>query len=106
SLAALVSVCDALSASRPGARSETTDLYIKRLEQLEDIGARFQGVQSCYAVQAGREVRIIVEPDRMDEESCFVLSRDIASAIEEEMQYPGQIKVCVIRETRSVEYAK
>ncbi len=105
-LAALVSVCDALSASRPGARSETTEIYIKRLEQLEAIAASFPGVENCYAVQAGREVRVIVEPDEINENAAFRLSRDIANRIEGEMQYPGQIKVCVIRETRSVEYAK
>jgi ribonuclease Y len=105
-LAALVSVCDALSASRPGARSETTDIYVKRLEQLESIASSFTGVEQCYAVQAGREVRVIVEPSQINENAAFKLSRDIATRIETEMQYPGQIRVCVIRETRSVEYAK
>jgi ribonuclease Y len=105
-LASLVSVCDALSASRPGARCETTDFYIKRLEDLEEIGNGFDGVDSCYAVQAGREIRVIVQPDRVTENQALTLSRDIASKIESDMQYPGQIKVCVIRETRSVEYAK
>ena len=105
-LAALVSVCDALSASRPGARSETTELYLQRLEQLENIGHSFQGVETCYAVQAGREIRVIVQPDSITEEEAFSMSRDIANLIEQEIQYPGQIKVCVIRETRSIEYAK
>lgn len=105
-LAALVSVADALSASRPGARSETTEFYIKRLEQLEEIAASYKGVENCYAVQAGREVRVIVEPDNVSENAAYKLSRDIATQIEKEMQYPGQIKICVIRETRSVEYAK
>ena len=105
-LAALVSVCDAMSASRPGARSETDEFYIKRLEQLEEIGNKFKGVESCYAVQAGRELRIIVEPEKIPENEALCLSRDIVKKIESEMQYPGQIKVCVIRETRSIEYAK
>jgi ribonuclease Y len=106
SLASLVSVCDALSASRPGARSETTEFYIKRLEQLEEIGNSYEGVDACYAVQAGREIRVIVEPEKVNELEATVMSRDLAQRIESEMQYPGQIKVCVVRETRAVEYAK
>lgn len=106
SLASLVSVCDALSASRPGARSETTEFYIKRLEQLEEIGNSYEGVDACYAVQAGREIRVIVEPEKINELEATVMSRDLAQRIESEMQYPGQIKVCVVRETRAVEYAK
>ena len=102
----MVTVCDALSASRPGARSETTDIYIKRLEQLEEIATSFEGVETCYVVQAGREIRIVVEPEEVSENQAIVLSRDIATRIENEMQYPGQIRICVIRETRSVEYAK
>jgi ribonucrease Y len=105
-LAAMVSVADAMSASRPGARSETTEFYVKRLQQLEEIGTSFNGVESCYAVQAGREVRVVVEPDEVNENEAYNLARDIVTRIEEEMQYPGQIKVCVVRETRSVEYAK
>ncbi len=105
-LAALVSVGDALSASRPGARSETTEIYLKRLEQLEEIGRDFDGVETCFAVQAGREVRVIVEPDKISENRANKLARDIAVRVEKEMQYPGQIKVCIIRETRSVQYAK
>ncbi len=105
-LSVLVSVCDALSASRPGSRSETTQIYLKRLDQLETIGLSFEGVDTCYAVQAGREIRVIVEPDKISENKASKLSRDIAVRIEEEMQYPGQIKICVIRETRSVQYAK
>ncbi len=105
-LAAMVSVCDALSASRPGARSETNEFYIKRLEELEAIGNSFRGVESCYAVQAGREIRIIVDPGKVTENNAYALSRDMVKRIESEMQYPGQIKVCVIRETRSIEYAK
>ena len=105
-LAALVSVCDALSASRPGARSETTEIYLKRLEQLEEIGSSFKGVEQCYAVQAGREVRVVVEAEKVTENEAFDISRQMAQRIEEEMQYPGQIRICVIRETRCVEYAK
>ena len=102
----LINACDALSASRPGARSETTELYLKRLEQLEEISSSFDGVESCFALQAGREVRVIVTPDKIDEGTAMVLARDICNRIEKEMNYPGQIKVAVIRETRSVEYAK
>lgn len=104
--ATLISACDALSASRPGARCETTELYLKRLEQLETIAREFDGVENCFALQAGREVRVVVQPDKLDEGSSQVLARDICQRIEKEMNYPGQIKVTVIRETRSVEYAK
>lgn len=102
----LISACDTLSASRPGARSETTELYLKRLEQLETIAHSFSGVESCFALQAGREVRVIVEPSKLNEGEAQVLARDICQRIEKEMNYPGQIKVTIIRETRSVEYAK
>lgn len=105
-LAALVSVCDALSASRPGARSETTEIYLKRLEALEEIGREHPGVDLCYAVQAGREIRIVVEPEKVTENEALVMARGIAGRIEKEVQYPGQIKVSVIRETRAIEYAK
>ena len=105
-LAALVSACDAMSAGRPGARSETNEFYIKRLEQLEEIGKSFRGVESCYAVQAGREIRVIVEPDKVNENNAYSMAKDLVKRIESEMQYPGQIKICVIRETRTVEYAK
>ena len=104
--AILANACDALSASRPGARSETTELYLKRLEQLENIANEFSGVESCFALQAGREIRVVVQPEKISEAQAQVLSRDICSRIEKEMNYPGQIKVTVIRETRSVEYAK
>ncbi len=104
--AVLVSACDAISASRPGARSETTELYLKRLEQLEDIAHSFSGVVNCFALQAGREIRVVVEPTKIDEGEAHVLARDICRRIEQEMNYPGQIKVTIIRETRSVEYAK
>lgn len=104
--AVLANACDALSASRPGARSETTELYLKRLEQLENIANEFTGVESCFALQAGREIRVVVQPEKISEAQAQVLSRDICGRIEKEMNYPGQIKVTVIRETRSVDYAK
>ena len=102
----LINACDTLSASRPGARSETTELYLKRLEQLEAIAHDFPGVESCFALQAGREVRVIVSPEKISEGEAQMLARDICQRIEREMNYPGQIKVTIIRETRSVEYAK
>lgn len=102
----LISACDTLSASRPGARSETTELYLKRLEQLETIAHEFSGVESCFALQAGREIRVVVMPDKVSEGEAQMLARDICNRIENEMTYPGQIKVTIIRETRSVEYAK
>ncbi len=104
--AVLVCACDALSASRPGARSETAEFYLKRLEKLEEIARSFQGVESCHAVQAGREARVVVNPGKINDAEAQVLARDICGRIEKEMNYPGQIKVTVIRETRSVEYAK
>ncbi len=102
----LLKICDKLSASRPGARAETTELYIKRLEQMEGIGKAFPGVDICYAIQAGRELRVIVQPEKVNEDKALLLARDIAGQIEKEMRYPGQIKVTVIRETRVTEYAK
>lgn len=102
----LINACDTLSASRPGARSETTELYLKRLEQLESIAMDFKGVESCFALQAGREVRVLVTPEQIQEGEAQMLAKDICQRIEKEMNYPGQIKVSVIRETRSVEYAK
>ncbi len=102
----LINACDTLSASRPGARSETTELYLKRFEQLETIAKDFQGVESCFALQAGREVRVVVMPEKISEGEAQTLARDICCRIEKEMTYPGQIKVTVIRETRSVDYAK
>ncbi|MGI5924213.1 MAG: ribonuclease Y [Lentisphaeria bacterium] len=105
-MAILVQICDALSASRPGARSETTELYLKRLEQLESIGNAFDGVENCYAIQAGRELRVIVQPEKISEERASILAREMAERIEKEMRYPGQIRVSIIRETRSIDYAK
>jgi ribonuclease Y len=104
--AAIVQAADAISAARPGARRETIDLYIKRLEALESIANSFRGVERSFAIQAGREVRILVKPEEVDELGAAQLAREIARKIEETMDYPGQIKVAVVRETRSVEYAK
>src|ERR1041385_6454195 len=105
-LGILVSAADAISASRPGARSETLTTYIKRLENLEKLGRSFTGVDRCFAVQAGRELRVMVQPDQINDEDAFALARNIARKIEEELHYPGQIRVTVIRETRCVEFAK
>jgi ribonucrease Y len=102
----LVEAADALSGARPGARREMLETYVKRLEDLEKIATSFPGVEKSYAIQAGREIRIMVQPDRISDEGSVVLSRDIARKIEKEMTYPGQIKVTVIREMRSVDYAK
>ncbi|HJO92861.1 MAG TPA: ribonuclease Y [Victivallales bacterium] len=104
--AILANACDTLSASRPGARSETTELYLKRLEQLEEIANSFEGVESCFALQAGREVRVVVEPDRINDDQAQSIARDICLKIEKEMNYPGKIQVTIIRETRSIDYAK
>ncbi len=104
--AVLVAAGDAISAARPGARKETLESYIKRLEELEELGSSFKGVDNAYAIQAGREIRVIVESDKVNDTEASKLSRDISKKIEENMDYPGQIKVVVIRETRNVEYAK
>ncbi len=104
--AVLVQAADAISASRPGARRETLESYIKRLEKLEALAQSHKGVEKVYAMQAGREIRVMVKPDDISDAAAVVLSRDIAKQIEEELQYPGQIKVMVIRESRAVEYAK
>ncbi len=104
--AILVTSADALSAARPGARREILETYVKRLEKLEEIAGGFRGVQKTYAIQAGREVRIIVDSGRMSDEEAIMLSKDVARRIESELTYPGQIKVNVIRETRSIEYAR
>lgn len=104
--AVLVQAADAVSAARPGARRETLETYIKRLEKLEEIADSFEGVDKAYAIQAGREIRIMVKPDRIDDTTSVKLARDIVKRIEQELEYPGQIKVTVIRETRAVDYAK
>jgi ribonuclease Y len=105
-LGALVSAADAISASRPGARSENMATYLKRVEDLEKIGLSFPGVEKCYAVQAGRELRVFVLPDKVNDQDAFTLARGIVAKIESELQYPGQIRVTVVRETRCVEVAK
>ncbi len=97
---------DTISAARPGARRENIENYIKRLEKLEELTNSFPGVQSSFAIQAGREVRIMVKPEEVDEDSMVLLARDIAKKIESDLEYPGQIKVNLLRETRAVEYAK
>ncbi len=104
--AVLVQAADAISAARPGARRETLEAYIKRLEKLEEIANSFEGVDYSYAIQAGREVRIIVKPERVSDTETVIMAKDIAKRIESELEYPGQIKVNVIRETRTVDYAK
>ena len=104
--AILVQAADAISASRPGARRETLETYIKRLEKLEEIADSFEGVEKSFAIQAGREVRLIVKPDKVSDSEMVIMARDVAKKVEAEMEYPGQIKVNVIRETRAIEYAK
>ena len=104
--AVLVQAADAISASRPGARRETLEAYIKRLQQLEEIANSFEGVDKSFAIQAGREVRIIVKPEKVTDSQMTLMARDVAKKVENEMDYPGQIKVNIIRETRVVDYAK
>ena len=104
--AVLIQAADAISASRPGARRETLEAYIKRLQNLEEIADSFDGVEKSFAIQAGREIRIIVKPDKISDDKMTILARDVAKKVESEMDYPGQIKVNVIRETRVIDYAK
>ncbi len=105
-IACLVQAADAISAARPGARRENLENYIKRLEKLEELANQFSGVERSYAIQAGREIRIVVKPEEVSDDDMILLSRDLAKKIEEELDYPGQIKVHLVRETRAIEYAK
>ena len=102
----MVQAADAISAARPGARRENLENYIKRLEKLEEVASSFDGVESCYAIQAGREIRIMVRPERVSDEQMTLLAREICKKIEADLDYPGQIKVNMIRETKVVDYAK
>ena len=105
-LACIVQAADAISAARPAARSENYENYIKRLQQLENICASYDGVEKCYALQAGREVRVMVVPEKVNDEKMVLIARQIAKQIENEMNYPGQVKINLIRESRVVDYAK
>ena len=102
----LVQAADAISGARPGARREPLESYVKRLENLETLAKSFEGVAKTYAIQAGREIRVVVEPDKVDDNFSDRLAYDIAQKIQDEMEYPGQIKVTVIREVRKIAYAK
>ena len=104
--AVLIQAADAISASRPGARRETLEAYIKRLQNLEEIADSFEGVEKSFAIQAGREVRLIVKPDKVSDAEMVIMAREVAKRVENEMEYPGQIKVNVIRESRVIDYAK
>lgn len=104
--AVLVQAADAISAARPGARKETIEAYIRRIKRLEELATTFNGVEKAYALQAGREIRVVVEPQKIDDLSAYELARDLAKKIEDELEYPGQIRVIVIRETRAIEYAR
>ena len=105
-VACLVQAADAISAARPGARRENLENYIKRLQKLEEITSSYPGVEKSYAIQAGREVRVMVKPEQVSEDQMVILARELAKRIEDELEYPGQIKVHVLRETKVVEYAK
>ena len=104
--ACIVQAADSISAARPGARRENIENYVKRLEKLEEVTKSFPGIGSCYAIQAGREIRVMVKPEEVSEDQMTLLARDIAKKIEDELTYPGQIKVHIIRETKAVDYAK
>jgi len=105
-VACIVQASDSISAARPGARRENIESYVKRLEKLEELTLSFTGVDTSYAIQAGREIRIMVKPDEVSEDQMILLARDIAKKIEAELEYPGQIKVNLLRETKAIEYAK
>ena len=105
-IACLVQAADAISAARPGARRENVENYIKRLQKLEEIANSFDGVEKCYAIQAGREIRILVKPEVVKDDQTVLVDREIAKKIESELDYPGQEKVHVVRESRAIEYAK
>ena len=105
-IAPIVQVCDAISGARPGARREVVESYIKRLKGMEDLAMSYPGVMKTYAIQAGRELRVIVGSEKLTDQEAEMLSHDIAKKIQDEMTYPGQVKITVIRETRSISYAK
>jgi len=105
-LAILVQAADSLSGARPGARKELLEHYVKRLEDLENVAINYDGVSKAYAIQAGRELRVVVDCEQIDEDQTYLMCKDIAHSIEEQLTYPGQIKVTCIREKRSVQYAK
>ena len=104
--AVLAQIADSISGGRPGARRESIETYVKRLERLEEICTAFEGVEKVYAMQAGREVRVLVQPEEVDDLAAQVIARDIAKQVEEELQYPGQIRITVVRETRATEFAR